>query len=432
MSRAAEAWNRFWFTPSPTSTLALFRIAFGVVALAWAFSLAPSLFSFFSEGGILPRQPDRGAGAWGLLELFPSDTAVTVLYALLVVGSLSLLVGFRSRLAALVVFVCIVSFSRRNPDVLNSGDLLLSVLACYLVLAPSGASLSVDRWLRSQTSFWEFPERSQWPLRLVQVQLSILYVSAVWAKAQGTTWNDGTAVSYAFRLEDLERFPVPDAVTGSLVLVSLLTYGTLAVELALGVLVWNRLLRPWVLLLGVGLHLGIDLAVRVGFFSYAVLVAYIVFIPPETARAWILRLRAVLERVRGAEGARADGAVLLFDSDCGFCRWAVARVLGWDRRCSLRPVALQAPEAERLLPGLGPETRMASWHLVTADGGVHSGGAAAAPLLRLLPGGTLPAALFALFPRLTDRAYRLVAGNRDRFGRLAGARCAVDPGRGGQ
>jgi hypothetical protein len=39
------------------------------------------------------------------------------------------------------------------------------------------------------------------------------------------------------------------------------------------------------------LHLGIDYAVRVGFFSYAVLVAYIAFIPPESARSFILATR---------------------------------------------------------------------------------------------------------------------------------------------
>ena len=71
---------------------------------------------------------------------------------------------------------------------------------------------------------------------------------------------------------------------------------------------------------------------------------------------------------------------------------------------------------------------MASWHLVV-DENVYSGGAVAAPLLRLLPGGRPFAPVVAAFPGLSERAYRLVSGNRDRFGRLAGARCAVDPGR---
>jgi hypothetical protein len=92
-------------------------------------------------------------------------------------------------------------------------------------------------------------------------------------------------------MEDLERFPVPGFVTDTVLISNFLTYGTLAVELALGILVWNRVLRPWVLLLGIGLHLGIDYTTRVGFFSWAVLVAYVAFIPPERARAFIFGAR---------------------------------------------------------------------------------------------------------------------------------------------
>jgi len=297
-SRLVVAWNRFWFQPVETSTVALFRLAFGLLALGYTLSLAPVLFAFYSDDGILPAQPTySGTLAWGMLGFFPSDASVVLFYFLLLVGTIALLVGFRARLAALVVFVCLISFGRRDPWVLNSGDLLVQVLAFYMLLMPSGTALSVDRWLGEPGRFWEFPARAIWPLRLVQVQVSILYLAAVWAKVRGVTWNDGTAVSYAFRIDDVARFPVPGFVTDSLVLANLLTYGTLAVELSIGILVWNRVLRPWVLLLGVGLHLGIDYAVRVGFFSYAVLVAYIVFIPPDAARSFILATRDRVARL---------------------------------------------------------------------------------------------------------------------------------------
>jgi hypothetical protein len=295
---AVETWERFWFRETETSTLALFRIAFGIVVLAWTISLAPALYSFYDDRGILPSYPDGGSGAWGLLQLNSSTAAVTILYLFLLVGALCLVFGFKTRLAAVVVFVCLISFGRRNPWVLNSGDLLVFVLAFYLMLAPSGAALSVDRWLQAKSRWWEFPQRSLWPLRLIQVQVSLLYFFAVWEKLRGETWNDGTAVSYAFRIEDLERFPVPGFVTDSLLLANLLTYGTLAVELSLAILVWNRKLRPWALLLGVGLHLGIAYAVRVGFFSVASLVAYIAFLPPETVSEWVYRLRDRTARSR--------------------------------------------------------------------------------------------------------------------------------------
>jgi predicted DCC family thiol-disulfide oxidoreductase YuxK len=105
-------------------------------------------------------------------------------------------------------------------------------------------------------------------------------------------------------------------------------------------------------------------------------------------------------------------AVILFDSQCGFCRRSVERILRWDRHRRLRPVALQDREADELLGGMDEERKMASWHLVTADGRVHSAGAAFPPLLRLLPGCRPFAALTAAFPGLTERAYRYVARTR--------------------
>lgn len=91
---------------------------------------------------------------------------------------------------------------------------------------------------------------------------------------------------------------------------------------------------------------------------------------------------------------------------------------------------LQDPEADSLLGGMEEGVKMSSWHLVMPEGRVYSAGAAAPPLLRLLPGGRPLAAVLAAFPGVTERAYRGVARNRDRFGRLVGqTACAVDPRR---
>jgi len=40
---------------------------------------------------------------------------------------------------------------------------------------------------------------------------------------------------------------------------------------------------------------------------------------------------------------------LIYDTDCGFCRWLLGKLLAWDRRGALRPVALETEEIDRLL-----------------------------------------------------------------------------------
>lgn len=112
----------------------------------------------------------------------------------------------------------------------------------------------------------------------------------------------------------------------------------------------------------------------------------------------------------------AEGVwIIVYDPDCGFCRWSLARVLTLDRERRLRPVALGTAEADQLLADIAPVVRAASWHLVSPDGRRESAGAAAPPLLRLLSGGRVPAVILSRAPKLTERAYRWVADHRSIF-----------------
>jgi vitamin K-dependent gamma-carboxylase-like protein len=293
------AWNTFWFGPISTASLAVFRIAFGLVVFFWSLSLLPELFPFYTKGGILPKQPHFTGdlrAAWGLLGIFPSKTVVVIVFVALMVASICLILGLFSQLAAVVVFVALLSFQRRNPFVVNSGDVLMRLLALYLIFAPTSAGLSIGRFLRNRKEFWSFPARPAWPIRMLQIQFSVVYLFAVWSKVRGITWNNGTAVSYALRITDLERFPVPAFVTHSPLISNVLTFGTLALELSLAILVWNRALRPWVLLAGLSLHLGIEYAIRIGFFSLTIISLYLIWVPPERMEAVLLAVRRRLSR----------------------------------------------------------------------------------------------------------------------------------------
>ena len=116
--------------------------------------------------------------------------------------------------------------------------------------------------------------------------------------------------------------------------------------------------------------------------------------------------------------SRAAQSVLLYDEDCGFCRWSLDKILAWDRGKRVRSVAIQSDEGSRLLAPIAPDARLDSWHLLRDDGRLFSAGAAAEPLARLLPGGRPLAAVFAAFPAVTERAYGFVASHRGWLARL--------------
>lgn len=275
MSRVWSSWERFWFGPVSRAPLVLLRIAFGLLVFLWAVSVLPDAKTFFGQDGVLADPPGRD-GAWSVLHVWHSGAAPVVLVALLGIGGLCLLLGRWTRVASVLVFVCFVSLGNRNGFIGNSGDALLRVLSLYVLLA-------------------QFAPRATWPLRLIQIQVSLIYVGTVWAKLRGHNWPDGDAVAYAFRLEDLARFAIPD-VGSSAFLTHVLTYGTLVVEASLGVLVWVPRLRLWVLLAGVCLHLGIEYRLRVGFFSWAILTTYLAFVPGDVAERVLARITRLRSR----------------------------------------------------------------------------------------------------------------------------------------
>jgi hypothetical protein len=315
MNAIAERWEEFWFKPTPVATIAVLRIAHGFVVLLWASAIAPDALTFFAKDGLLARQSQSGF-RWGLLQVFPQRGAVIALLVALFVAGFCLMIGFHSKLAALVVFVCLISFSRRNPWVFNAGDSLFRHVALFLAASPCGDALSVDRWRKHRPDFWSFPLRAPWAQRMIQVQVSILYLFTVWAKARGERWIGGTAVSESLRVGDLTRLDLGYRATESLLVANLLTYGTLVVELALAILIWNRKLRPIVIGLGIALHLFIEITFGLGFFSTVIIMSYISFVPEETMAEFLERLRGRLGRSKSArlrhvaepgEGAASPG-----------------------------------------------------------------------------------------------------------------------------
>jgi predicted DCC family thiol-disulfide oxidoreductase YuxK len=110
---------------------------------------------------------------------------------------------------------------------------------------------------------------------------------------------------------------------------------------------------------------------------------------------------------------------VLYDAECGVCRVSVALLLRTDPGGRLRPVPIQGAEGQRLLADVPPERRLASAHVVDADGQVTSGGDGAAVIAATVPALRVFApALHAAGP-LVRGGYDLVAAHRSRLGPLA-------------
>jgi predicted DCC family thiol-disulfide oxidoreductase YuxK len=131
----------------------------------------------------------------------------------------------------------------------------------------------------------------------------------------------------------------------------------------------------------------------------------------------------LIEGVVGRSLRAAERPTLIFDSDCGFCRGWVRRVVSWDRSQRLRYLPLQDPTAPEL-SGRKPEELGVAVHLVRPDGTVFAGAAAVREAFAYLPGGLIPRAVMTLpgVMPVAARAYAWIAraygpvGNRSANG----------------
>jgi hypothetical protein len=296
MTALLNAWRTFWFRPEPAYTLGLVRIAFGILSVAWTVSFFVDLPDLFGDSGVLPGGPRRPY-AWSLFQLWSSDRALLIGWCVLLLSALAMTVGWHTRVASILLCVLILSFQHRDPSAFNSGDVVIRIEALFLALAPSGAALSLDQRRRTG-AFWSAQTRAPWAIRLMQLQLSVVYLASVRWKISGTSWQEGTAVSYALRLRDMLIVHVPQWFIDNPLLINIATWSALVVELSLGVLVWNRHLRPWVLFAGVLMHTSIMLTMGVGFFTPAMFVLYLAFVPADRVRDLPRSLRSRFSSLR--------------------------------------------------------------------------------------------------------------------------------------
>jgi predicted DCC family thiol-disulfide oxidoreductase YuxK len=112
--------------------------------------------------------------------------------------------------------------------------------------------------------------------------------------------------------------------------------------------------------------------------------------------------------------------IVLYDADCGFCRWAMAWAMKRDRNHLLVSVPIQSQLGAELLVDILPSDRLRSAHVVRDDGCRRSGSAAAMEVLSVLPLTRVLGRLARSLPRMTDLLYGVVAARRANLGRLVG------------
>jgi hypothetical protein len=294
LKQALEAWERFLFAPIDPAPLAALRIALGLYLVVYYLQASWFIGLYLGPPGLLPPDalPPTLGGA--VLRLVPyTPFARMMLLVLALASAVGLALGLNTRVSAAVGWLAnrafAVCFVGRN-----SGDGVVSVL-CVLVLVAALFGHAQRVWaFDARRAPNEGAPVPALVLRLLQLQLVGIYFFSGFHKLASPDWYRGEALYYVFQQTQwlrvgpgLLEHPLP---------VGIASYGILLFELVLfPVLVWIRATRAAVLVVGLALHAGIALTMRVFVFGEIMPIFYLCFVDP---RPWIARSVGALLTLR--------------------------------------------------------------------------------------------------------------------------------------
>ncbi len=326
VNRFGQGWNQFWFKPSDPYPLALIRISLGVLLLYLFATFSLDLERFIGPDGLVPSELVSDMrpvifeedGDRRLITIHPrylshlyhiSSTEGLWIAHAIGAGILVLFtIGFKSRWTTILALLLTLSYMHRAPFITTEVDRIVCLLLFYLCFGQSGAYLSVDRWMANRRAARDpiFAKQlaskalswgSTISLRLMQIHVTIIYLSMGLAKLSGppvvppgdgewiNPWQSGDAIwllaarpeAHNYDLSWLASYP------------QLFQFWSLAVvlfELAFGILVWNRMARPLMLLIAFPMWGALALVSGIAPFCVAMLIASMAFFSRDMIREY--------------------------------------------------------------------------------------------------------------------------------------------------
>ena len=234
MTELVQRWERFWFAVVPTHIYALLRIALGAVACITLVGLR-DLSTFWFLDGLVPLNVGAIGPKHFLIAHGLGHAAGVALYAITLLLFVAMTVGFRTRVTVPAALFTSLLHVAWNYLPLSGADAALRVFLFCLVWADCGSVWSVDAWLERRRNGGALASAVQTssiaPLRLIRFQVALIYLTAGLWKLFNPLWREGAAVHYVVLNNVYRRLPEGMPLAFDHV-VSLLTYGTLAWEMA--------------------------------------------------------------------------------------------------------------------------------------------------------------------------------------------------------
>lgn len=271
---AASTATRFgdWLTtPQRTWAASYLRVALGMLAALFFVEHCRQISLLWGPHGQISASDLFQSGARdGLLAiLWQSGAGTMFVYSAGFISSIALAFGVFPRAMAVVFVATLYEVYSRNGPILNGGQEIILIIAFYLCFADTSHYFCAIR-VRTLERFPTVQRLSaivhNAAMTMVVVQISLVYFWSAFFKITGHLWQNGTALYYIMR-DEWYTSSVSHLFYLNSTVVTLATYGTIALEMAFAFLLWNRRLRLPILCSVLVLHLNIAIFMGLSVFA---------------------------------------------------------------------------------------------------------------------------------------------------------------------
>jgi hypothetical protein len=411
----AAAFLRDGYFAVDARTLGLFRICFGLHLIANVYdrTKGSDAIAFYTNLGVMPNHyalfAPIGERIWSLLFAFSTPAEVQVAFFFILLVYLAYTLGYHTKLAQLLVVVCLLSLDNRNLALQNGGIVVTNVVAVWTAFLPLGTRFSIDHLRRSlaerrETTPAECNDRAPMvrsrPTYARLAFFGILFNFACiyffnYAHKKGMTWKGGSAVHWVLWQNRIATVWASWLrLHESTWLSPAATWATLGIEASLPFFLLWPIAYRWarrVAFVGIfALHTGISLMMTLGPFSYSMMAFGILLIGKEDWDA--------ADRIFSAWNAKRPRLLVVYESRIARLQQAARVLARLDVRRALQFAGRD--DVDRLEPSLPGELareplcvhdprRAGTKNPNAAETGWLTGPAAVRALLRALPFGVL-------------------------------------------
>jgi hypothetical protein len=195
-----------FFRPSPAWPVDVFRIAVGALSFAYFVHTYFETADFSSPGGLIDHVYSAKV-FWftqpNLFQLGLSTAQMRVVFLAASLASWALILGYRIKFFALVLYLIAVSTQRWNFLVMFVDDSIIHLLLFWLLLLPVGQTLIFSEWLADRGNAWRRWKCKEVPgvaLRCFLWNFALIYLVAGLWKWSSPMWLDGSALYAVLKL----------------------------------------------------------------------------------------------------------------------------------------------------------------------------------------------------------------------------------------